>query len=92
MRFKAGATLLLSTMHALAAAPRAVRRRARAMTAVYSKGFGNVREGVYPLMAPSGLRPLAPADPATVSADERYASDGRAEMVHLALNVAVILT
>jgi hypothetical protein len=82
VRFQAGATLLLSTTHAFAAAPRAVQRRARTMTAVYTKGFGNVQEGLYPLMSPSGLRPLAPADPATVSSDERYASDGRAEMVH----------
>jgi alpha-ketoglutarate-dependent taurine dioxygenase len=81
--YKAGATLLLSTTHAFAAAPSAVAERARRMTAVYTKGFGNVAEGEYPRMAPSGLRPLAPAAPDTVSADARYAySTGQPVMVH----------
>jgi alpha-ketoglutarate-dependent taurine dioxygenase len=59
--YKAGATLLLSTTHALAAAPPGLAERARRMTAVYTKGFGNVAEDEYPLMASNGLRPLAAA-------------------------------
>eukprot|EP01047_Picozoa_sp_COSAG01_P027060 COSAG01_NODE_1770_length_9272_cov_5.371198_10_plen_365_part_00 len=70
--YKAGATLLLSTTHALAAAPPDVAQRARRMTAVYTKGWGKIVEGKYPLMAPSGLRPLAPADGDAVSSDDRY--------------------
>lgn len=81
--FKAGATLLLSTTHALKAAPPSVAERARRMTAVYTKGFGNVAENKYPLMASNGLRPLAPAELGAVSSDDRYThSEGQPAMTH----------
>mmetsp|Transcript_7074 Transcript_7074/g.17693 ORF Transcript_7074/g.17693 Transcript_7074/m.17693 type:complete len:422 (+) Transcript_7074:75-1340(+) len=57
--FADGATLFYSTKKALELAAPALAARARRMVGVYSEGFKNVVEDVYPVMSATGLVPTA---------------------------------
>lgn len=73
LAYASGATLFYSTRLALQLAPPALAARARAMTCCYRRGFGQVKEGVYPVMSPTWLTP-ATSDGAVPQGDTGHRS------------------
>ena len=73
--FAPGATLFFSTKLAARLADAPLLERARRLVCVYTKGFGRVVEGEYPIMRPSCLVPRAPAPALARDSGQRSVTD-----------------